>query len=88
MYSSNNNVTISGAKSGISTTLNGAITNAAGINLTLTSATGFEASNDSSRCYVKIDNEILFGTLSSNNINNGKRLKMERVQKHTQMVLL
>ena len=70
MYSSNNNVTISGAKSGISTTLNGAITNAAGINLTLTSATGFEASNDSSRCYVKIDNEILFGTLSSNNINN------------------
>ena len=41
MYSSNNNVTISGAKSGISTTLNGAITNAPGINLTLTSATGF-----------------------------------------------
>ena len=75
MYSSNNNVTISGAKSGISTTLNGAITNASGINLTLTSATGFEASNDSSRCYVKIDNEILFGTLSSNNINNLTRTR-------------
>ena len=55
MYSTSNNVTITGAKSGISTTLNGAIT-ATATSLTLTSATGFEASSLSSRCYVKIGN--------------------------------
>ena len=32
--------------------------------MTLTSGTGFAASNLSSRCYVKIDNEILYGTIS------------------------
>ena len=69
MYSTSNNVTITGAKSGISTTLNGAIT-ATATSLTLTSATGFEASNLSSRCYVKIGNEIMFGTLSSTTIGS------------------
>ena len=54
------NILITGASSGISTTLNGAIT-ATATSLTLTSATGFEASNLSSRCYVKIGNEIMFG---------------------------
>ena len=72
MYSTSNNVTITGAKSGIETTLNGAIT-ATATSLTLTSNTGFEASNDSSRCYVKIDNEIMFGTLSGSNINSLSR---------------
>ena len=69
MYSTSNNVTITGAKSGIETTLDGAIT-ATATSLTLTSATGFEASNLSSRCYVKIGNEIMFGTLSSTTISS------------------
>jgi hypothetical protein len=69
MYSTSNNVTITGAISGVSTTLNGAIT-ATSTSLTLTSATGFEASNLSSRCYVKINNEIMFGTLSSTTIGS------------------
>jgi len=69
MYSTSNNVTITGASSGITTTLNGAIT-ATSTSLTLTSATGFAASNLSSRCYVKIDNEIMFGTLSSTTIGS------------------
>ena len=69
MYSTSNNVTITGVTSGITTTLNGAIT-ATATSLTLTSNTNFEASNDSSLCYVKIDNEVLKGTLSGNNINS------------------
>ena len=69
MYSTSNNVTITGAKSGITTTLNGGIT-ATATSLTLTSATGFEASSLSSRCYVKIGNEIMFGTLSSSTIGS------------------
>ena len=69
MYSTSNNVTITGVKSGIETTLDGAIT-ATATSLTLTSATGFAASNLSSRCYVKIGNEIMFGTLSSNTISS------------------
>jgi hypothetical protein len=69
MYSTSNNVTITGAKSGIETTLDGAIT-ATATSLTLTSATGFEASSLSSRIYVKIGNEIMFGTLSSSTIGS------------------
>ena len=69
MYSASNNVKICGVSSGISTTLNGAITATAN-SLTLTSATNFAASNLSSRCYVKIDNEIMFGTLSSTTISS------------------
>jgi hypothetical protein len=56
-------------KSEISTTLNGAIT-AAATSLTLTSGTGFVASNRSSRCYVKIDNEIMFGTISGTGLSS------------------
>ena len=63
MFANQNNVTISGVKSDTSTTLNGAITNSA-TSLTLTSGTGFEASNLSSRIYLKIGNEIMFGTQS------------------------
>jgi len=69
MYSTSNNVKITGVSSGVSTTLNGAIT-ATATSLTLTSATGFEASSLSSRCYVKIGNEIMFGTLSSSTISS------------------
>ena len=72
MYSTSNNVRITGASSGISTTLNGAIT-ATATSLTLTSNTGFAASNLSSRCFVKINNEIMFGTLSGSNINSLSR---------------
>ena len=49
--------------------MNGAITATAN-SLTLTSATNFAASNLSSRCYVKIDNEIMYGTLSSTTISS------------------
>ena len=63
MFANQNNVTISGVKSDTSTTLNGAITNSA-TSLTLTSGTGFEASNLSSRIYLKIGDEIMFGTQS------------------------
>jgi len=69
MYSTSNNVDITGVTSGISTTLASAIT-ASATSLTLTSATNFEASSDSSRCYVKIGTEILFGTLSSTTISS------------------
>ena len=69
MYSTSNNVKITGVSSGISTTLDGAIT-ATATSLTLTSATGFVASSLSSRCYVKIGNEIMFGTLSSTTIGS------------------
>ena len=67
MYSTSNNVEIRGAKSGITTTLNGAI-NATATSLTLTSNTNFTASNLSSRLYLKIGNEILFGTLSGSDV--------------------
>ena len=69
MYSTSNNVKITGVKSEISTTLNGAIT-AAATSLTLTSGTGFVASNLSSRCYVKIGNEILYGTISGTGLSS------------------
>ena len=69
MYATANNVKITGVKSEISTTLNGAIT-AAATSLTLTSGTGFVASNLSSRCYVKIGNEIMFGTISGTGLSS------------------
>ena len=69
MYATANNVTITGVKGQISTTLNGAIT-ATSTSLTLTSASGFAASNLSSRCYVKINNEIIYGTLSGTTISS------------------
>ena len=69
MYSTSNNVKITGVKSEISTTLNGAIT-ADATSLTLTSGTGFVASNRSSRCYVKINNEIMFGTISGTGLSS------------------
>ena len=79
MYSLSNNVEIRNATSGLSTTLNGAITKTA-TSLVLdptavggSSVTGFEASNDSSKIYLKIGNEIVKGTLSSLNVTNISR---------------
>ena len=66
MYSTSNNVTITGVSSGISTTLNGAIT-ATGTSVTLTSATGFPSSGT---VHIKIDNEIMSGTISSTTISS------------------
>ena len=69
MYSTSNNVTITGVSSGISTTLNGAITSTAN-SLTLTSATNFAASNDSSLIFLKIGNEIISGSLSGTTVSS------------------
>ena len=55
--------------------------------LTLTSNTGFAASNLSSRCFVKINNEIMFGTLSGSNINSLSRAQDSTTASlHIQMV--
>ena len=70
MYSTSNNVTITGASSGITTTLNGAIT-ATGTTITLTANTNtqFAPSNlqvsSTDQMFIKIDNEIIRGTLST-----------------------
>ncbi len=76
MYSTSNNVEIRNVAAEFSTTLNGAITNTA-TSLVLdpsvtggSSVTGFEASNDSSKIYLKIGDEILKGTLSSLNVTS------------------
>ena len=76
MYSTSNNVEIRNVSSGFSTTLNGAITDTA-TSLVLdpsvtggSSVTGFEASNDSSKIYLKINDEILKGTLSGLNVTS------------------
>ncbi len=79
MYSTSNNSEIRNVTSGLSTTLNGQITKTA-TSLVLdpsvtggSSVTGFEASNDSSKIYLKIGNEIVKGTLSSLNVTNISR---------------
>ena len=79
MYSTSNNVEIRNAKSGLSTTLNGAITKTA-TSLVLdpsvtggSSVTGFEASNESSKIYLKLGNEIVKGTLSGLNVTSISR---------------
>ena len=66
MYSTSNNVTITGVSSGVSTTLNGAIT-ASGTSVTLTSNTNFPSSGT---VHIKIDNEIMSGTISGSTISS------------------
>ena len=66
MYSTSNNVTITGVSSGISTTLDGAIT-ATGTSLTLTSSTNFPSSGTA---FVKVNNEIISGTISGTTISS------------------
>jgi len=79
MYSTSNNVEIRNVSSGLSTTLNGAIISTA-TSLVLdpsatggSSVTGFEASNESSKIYLKIGNEIVKGTLSGLNVTSLSR---------------
>ena len=79
MYSTSNNVTIDGVKSGASTTLNGSIT-AAATTLTLTSGTNFDnttgkyANNSSSEWFIKIDDEIMKYTgISTNAVSSISR---------------
>jgi len=75
MYSTSNNVTIDGVKSGASTTLNGDIT-ATAATLTLTSGTNFDdttgkyANSASSEWFIKIDDEIMkYTAISGNNVS-------------------
>ena len=69
MYSSTNNVTIANVSSGVTTTLNGALTDAA-TSLTLTSDTGFP---NSGTVYVKIGSEVMSGTISGTSITSMTR---------------
>ena len=64
MYSSSNNVIISGVTSGITTTLNGNI-NSSATTINFVSNSNFVASNDSSNIYVKIGDEVIVGALPS-----------------------
>ena len=79
MYSTSNNVTIDGVKSGASTTLNGAITTTA-TSITLTNGTNFDDtsgkySRDASNVYyIKIDDEIIsYTTISGTGISSATR---------------
>lgn len=78
MYSTSNNVTINGVVSGITTTLSAGI--GGGIdatNIVLTSPTGFVASNLAingiDQMFIKIDNEIIRGTLSGSTFTSNFR---------------
>ena len=79
MYATSNNVTISGVSTGITTTLNGAIT-AAATSLTLTSGTNFDdtsgkySNSASSEWWIKIDDEIMkYTTISTNAVSSVTR---------------
>ena len=79
MYSTSNNVTIDGVKSGATTTLNGSITSLA-TSITLTSGTNFDDtsgkySRDASNVYyIKIDDEIIsYTTISGTGITSATR---------------
>ena len=75
MYSTSNNVQISGVKSGVTTTLNGSIT-ALGTKLVLKSFAGFSSGSTHAdpngvgggAIHVKIDNELFSGSLSGNTL--------------------
>ena len=69
MYDTDNNVTISGVSSGVSTTLNGAIL-AGATSLTLTGSSGFPSSGT---VYLKIENEVITGTISGTSITAATR---------------
>ena len=73
MYASSNNVTISGVSSGITTTLSSAIANATATSIQITANADFVASNDGSNIYIKIGDEVIVGTISSNTITASTR---------------
>jgi len=66
MYDTDNNVTIAGVSSGIATTLNGAIS-AGDTSLILTSSSGFPSSGT---VYLKIEDEVVSGTISGTNVTS------------------
>ena len=68
MYSSSNNVTISGVSSGITTTLSSAISSTTQTSIQITANADFVASNDGSNIYIQIGSERIRGTISSNTI--------------------
>jgi hypothetical protein len=69
MYDTDSNVIIAGANSGISTTLNGAITSSA-TSLTLTSVSLFPSSATSGSIHLKIGDEIVTGTISGTTVSS------------------
>jgi len=69
MYDVDSNVTIAGASSGITTTLNGAITNSA-TSLTLASVSAFPSSATSGSIHLKIGDEIMTGTISGTGVSS------------------
>ena len=73
MYSSSNNVTISGVSSGITTTLSADITTTSQTNISINANSDFVASNDGSNIYIKIGDEVIVGTISSNTITASTR---------------
>ena len=73
MYSTNNNVIISGVSSGITTTLSSAIANATATTISITANSDFVASTDGSNIYIKIGDEVIVGTISSNTITASTR---------------
>ena len=73
MYSASNNVTISGASSGITTTLAGAITSTTQTAISINANADFVASNDGSNIYIKIGDEKIVGTISGNTITASTR---------------
>ena len=82
MYSTSNNVTISGVKSGAETTLNGAIGSAA-TTITLTSGTNFDdtsgkfSRNASNVYFIKIGDEVISYTSISGNVISGATRAVE-----------
>ena len=73
MYSSSNNVIISGVSSGITTTLSSAIASASTTSIGINANADFVASNDGSNIYIKIGDEVIVGTISSNTITASTR---------------
>ena len=73
MYSSSNNVTISGASSGITTTLASAITSTTQTAISINANSDFVASNDGSNIYIQIGSERIVGTISGNTITASTR---------------
>jgi len=73
MYASTNNVTISGASSGIATTLAGAISSTTQTSISINANAEFVASNDGSNIYIKIGDEIIVGTISGTTITASTR---------------
>ena len=73
IYSTSNNVTISGVSSGITTTLSSAIANATATSIQINANSDFVASNDGSNIYIKIGDEVIVGNISSNTITASTR---------------